>query len=203
MKQEIEAKFINVHFDELRVKLQAIGADCVQPMRLMRRVLFQTPELLERDAFIRVRDEGNKLTVTFKEFKDNTVTGVEETEIEVSNFDNAVAILVAGGLKQTSYQESRRETWEIGEVEVVLDEWPWLDPFVEIEGPSESSVKDMAQRLGFDWSNAVFGSAVEVFKLKYPDGRNPDGLIDIPEVKFGDPLPDKFKPLEPKNVRIE
>ncbi len=193
MKTEIEVKFLNVDFDQVRATLVELGATCEQPMRLMRRALFRTPELIKRDAFVRVRDEGDKITVTFKEFKGNTVDGAEETE--VSDFDNAVAIFTAGGLDQTSFQESRRETWHLDDVEIMLDEWPWLDPFIEIEGQTETAVKEKARILGFDWSQAVFGSAIEVFRLKYPDGRNPNGLIDIPRVRFGDPLPDKFKPL--------
>lgn len=196
MKTEIEVKFLNVDHDEVRAKLTKLDAVLEQPMRLMRRVLIRTPEMTAngRDAFIRIRDEGDRTTVTFKEFKENSLSGVEEIEVVVSDFDNTVAIFAAGNLAHQSFQESRRETWKYGEVEVVLDEWPWLDPYIEIEGPTDESVMRAAKDLGFEWTAGVFGSVTEAFNIQYPNARNPRGLIDLPEVKFGAPLPDIFKP---------
>jgi hypothetical protein len=40
MNTEIEVKFLNVNFDDLRVKLHELGAMCTQPMRDMRRAIF-------------------------------------------------------------------------------------------------------------------------------------------------------------------
>lgn len=199
MKTEIEAKFLNVDFDDIRQRLTELGAVCEQPMRLMQRALIQTEAMIKdgRHSFMRLRDEGDKVTLTFKEFKDNSLTGASEHEIVVSDFDTTLAILEEGGLKHQSFQESKRETWRVGDdVEVVLDEWPWLNPYIEIEANSEELVKDMATRLGFSWDDAVFGSATEAFQIQYPNARNPRGLIHLPEVRFGAPLPDIFKPLD-------
>lgn len=190
MKTEIEAKFLSVDFDELRQKLATLGAVCEHPMRLMRRVIIE-PDFF-RNAFIRVRDEGDKVTLTYKEFLDDSITGAREQEVIVSDFDDTVAILKAGGLDYRSYQESRRETWRLssdeGDVEIVLDEWPWLGEYIEIEGPSEKAIKTVAKQIGVSWTDAIFGSADVLYHMLFPQAKN-RGVIDIKEVRFNLPMP--------------
>ena len=189
MKTEIEVKFLNVDFTQLREKLTQLGATCEQPMRLMRRAIIEPPHLAEKDAFVRVRDEGDKVTLTYKQFDDHDAfSGVQEIETVVGDFDATVALLEKAGLPHKSLQESRRETWRRGEVEVVLDEWPWLLPYVEIEGHSEEAVQNVAHELGFDWGNAVFGSVTVAYQVQYPEGDSRK-LITLPEVLFEAPVP--------------
>lgn len=194
MKTEIEVKFLNVDFEQVRAKLVELGAVCEQPMRLMRRTLMdihrRTPEN-DYSSFLRLRDEGDKVTLTFKLFKEKTLTGASEREIVVSDFDETKAILEEAGLKFSTFQESKRETWKLGEAEVVLDEWPWIPRYIEIEGPSEAIVKDVAKQLGYDWSDAVFGSADVIYGMEFPN-RTVRGVIDISEVRFGAPVPPEF-----------
>jgi adenylate cyclase, class 2 len=68
MKTEIEVKFLDVDFNLMREKLKQLGAVCEQPMRLMRRAIIETPELEAKGGFLRVRDEGDKVTLTYKQF---------------------------------------------------------------------------------------------------------------------------------------
>ena len=198
MKTEIEVKFLNVDFDEVRAKLLSLGGVCEEPMRLMRRVLVdihqRTPEE-DYSSFLRLRDEGGKVTLTLKEFRDKSISGASEREIVVSDFDETKTILEGVGVKFSTFQESKRETWHIGEVEVVLDEWPWIPRYIEIEGPTEALVEQTAEQLGFDWSNAVFGSVDVIYAQQFPN-REVRGVIDIGEVRFGDPVPAVFHPEE-------
>ena len=187
---EIEAKFLNVDFDNIRTKLKSLGAKCEQPMRLMRRVIIEPPELEEKNAFIRVRDEGDKVTLTYKQFDDQTsVHGTKEIEVQVSDFDTTIALLQQVGLEHCSFQESRRETWKLGEVEIALDEWPWLDPYIEIEGYSEEVVRNTARQLGFDWESAVFGKVTTAYQKQYP-AMKLDQFGTIERAVFGDPIPE-------------
>lgn len=192
MNTEIEVKFLDVDFDALRAKLEAVGATCAQPMRLMRRAVIQN-DATGRNSYIRVRDEGDKVTLTHKLFESLSLHGASETEILVSDFDKTVAILEAGGLKSSSYQESKRETWKLGDVEVVLDEWPWLKPYIEIEGPSEDAVRGAAQMLGFEWDNdACFGDIMVAYRAEYPSLTKKDTVGNLEFVRFDDPLPEMF-----------
>jgi len=187
MKTEIEVKFCDIDIDATRETLARGGAVCEQPMRLMRRAIIETEQLAKRDAFIRVRDEGHRTTLTYKQFDETSLTGAKEIEVTVSDFDATVALLEQVDLVHKSFQESRRETWRLGDVEVVIDEWPHLNPYVEIEGASEAGVKQAAERLGFVWSDAVFGSVTEVYQHQYPEGSARE-LINMPLISFEEPL---------------
>ncbi len=193
MKTEVEAKFLDVSIEVIRAKLKELGAVCEQPMRLMRRVTIDNPEMTAKSGFLRVRDEGNRVTATYKQFDASSVDGAKEIEIVVDDFDQTVALLGAVGLPHSSFQESKRETWRFGEVEIVIDEWPWLNPYIEIEGDSEVKLKDVATKLGFEWSRAVFGDVTAAYRVQYPHLNEKVALARIAEVKFGDPLPDLLK----------
>lgn len=49
----------------------------------------------------------------------------------------------------------------------MFDTWPFLEPFIEIEGPSESAVQDVAEQLGLDWNDAIFGAVDELYSKVY------------------------------------
>lgn len=192
MKTEIEAKFINVNHDDIRLKLEALGAELEQPMRTMRRVVIHTPSMSEKNAFIRVRDEGHRTTVTYKQFDEDTVEGSKEYETIVDDFDTIVNILAQGGLEHDTYQESRRENWRIENVEIMLDEWPWLNPYVEIEADSEQDLKNISVKLGLKWEDALFGGVANIYLNQYPH-IGEEGVNEInqnwPVIKFDDDPP--------------
>lgn len=193
MKSEVEAKFLNVNHDELRTKLAKLGAILEHPMRAMRRVVIHTPAMTEKNAFVRVRDEGSRITITYKQFDEDSIDGAKEHEVEVSDFDAAVGIFTAAGLEYDTFQESRRENWKLGDTEIMLDEWPWLNPYVEIEGPAEESVRTLATKLGFDWADAIFGGVANAYRIQYPH-IGEQGVTEINQnwsvIKFSEPKPD-------------
>ncbi|HPQ82713.1 MAG: class IV adenylate cyclase [Candidatus Saccharibacteria bacterium] len=191
MKTEIEVKFINITIDAIQQRLLAAGAVCEQPMRLMRRALMETPDMAAKDAFLRLRDEGNKVTLTYKQHLKTGIEAANEIETTVDDFDAAKSLLEASGMIFHTYQESRRETWKLRDVEVVIDEWPWMPPYIEIEGDNEASIREAAAILGFSWDEAVFGGVDVVYRMVYP-AMSVRGVIDIPLVRFDDPVPQEF-----------
>ena len=194
MKPEIEAKFINIDIDAIRQKLLAAGAVLEQPMRLMRRVNIEEQAHRDVGAWIRVRDEGHKTTLTWKQGmkKAGAIDRIEELEVEVSSFDDTVKIFELAGWSPKTYQESKRETWKLSEAEVVIDEWPWLAPMIEIEASDEDVVRSTAEQLGFKWSDAEFGNIDDIYMKQYNFVPNFRGVIDLKEVRFGDTVPKEF-----------
>lgn len=192
MKSEIEAKFLNVDHDAVRRKLTDLGARLVTPRRLMRRAVIHTAEMTDKNAFVRIRDEGYRTTITYKQFDDDSVDGAKEFEVAVSDFETAVNLFAAAGLVHDSFQESYRENWQLGEVEVMLDEWPWLNPYLEIEATTEELVKEAAAKLGYEWSRAVFGGVANVYREQYPH-IGAEGNKEINQnwalIRFADPRP--------------
>ena len=195
MKTEIEVKFCDIDTAKIRAELAAAGGVCEVPMRLMRRVLIEEPHHEADHSFLRVRDEGDKVTLTFKRRgrpDDPTIDSVQELEVTVSDFEDTVAILREAGWSHKTYQETKRETWKLGEVEVVIDEWPWLPPYIEIEGDNEAAVRAAAETLGFDWADAQFGHIDAVYARLYDFAEGFRGVIDLAEVRFTLPRPKQF-----------
>lgn len=189
MDTEVEVKFLHVSIEDIRQKLQQLGAQCSHRMRPMRRVIINTPNMRENHGYVRLRDEGDKVTLTYKQFDGSDVDSAKEIEVIVDSFDKALAILKSAGSQVSSYQESRRETWHHDGVEVVIDEWPWIDPYIEIEGGSEQDLRRVAEELGFDWdSEAVFGSATVAYQHQFPDARL-DDISVFERICFDDPKP--------------
>ena len=195
MKSEIEVKFLDISIDEIRDQLRAAGAHLEHPMRLMRRALIEEAHHVLENSFIRIRDEGDKTTLTFKRRMKpdgtSTIDSTKEIETTVGDFDTAVEIFAEAGWKYMTLQESRRETWLLDGAEVVIDEWPWIQPYIEIEAESEVIVRSVATKLGRDWNDAIFGSVDVIYQRDFPK-MSIRGIIDVKDARFGDPVPEQF-----------
>ena len=169
METEIEAKFADVDANVARTKLKELGAIQEYPEVLMRRKNFDYSDgrLDKIHGWIRVRDEGNKVTLSYKQLNDRTLHGTKEVAVDVSDFDATCDFLNAIGLEMKTYQETKREKWHYKGVEVTIDTWPWIPSFVELEGSNEESLKKVAGALDFDWSNAMHGSVETVYQMHY------------------------------------
>lgn len=189
MQTEIEAKFLDQDHAAIRQRLKELGAKQLFAQRLMKRRNFDYPNgSLEKIAgWVRVRDEGNKITLSYKQLNDRSLHGTKEVNLTVDDFGAACDFLQALGLAQTSYQETKRESWKLDGASIELDEWPWIKPFVEIEAHDEASLKAVAAKLGLDIKTAVHGSVENAYQAQYDVT---DAEIDhIPEITFG-PTPD-------------
>lgn len=191
MTPEIEATFINIDKAQYRAQLEAAGAKLIQPEILMKRVIFD----IDDRSFIRVRDEGNKITLSYKHLDTLSLSGMKEVCLEVNDYDKAVDFVKACGFSPKSHQETYREEWELDGTEITIDTWPWLPTYTEIEGPDEAVVKSVAARLGFDMKDAHYGSVCEIYQIYY-DVTAQD-INYCPEIKFTDApqwLTDKRRP---------
>lgn len=188
MTTEIEVKFLNINHDDIRSKLRRIEAVCTKPMRLMRRAIIDYPDRRlqtgENNSFIRVRDEGDVITLTFKQFDSLSVDGAKEITVTVDSFENTIKLFEATGLEVMSLQESMRETWEFRGCTIELDVWPWLNPYIEIEGPDTSTLQHICLLLNLDWNDAVFGDVMVAYRAQYPHLKEHQTVGNLPEVRF-------------------
>ena len=184
METEIEAKFTDIDPDALRARLAEAGAKREYPEILMRRKVFDYDDwrLEKINGWIRVRDEGEKVTVSYKQLNDRTLHGTKEITVIVDDFDNTCNFLLAVGLQSKVYQETKREKWMYKGVEVTIDTWPWIPSFAELEGPTEESLKEAARDLGFDWAKAMHGSVETVYQQHFDFTENE--IDRWPEITF-------------------
>lgn len=158
---EYEVKFSPINLEEMRQKLQRVGASLKTPERLMRRCVFAADANPGMTCtYVRVRDEGNKVTMSAKQHaSDGKMDSQKEYETIVKDFEATHQVLLNAGLTQTGYQENKRETWEMPDGTLVeLETWPQLPDYLEIEGKSEEAVKKAALLLNFDWSEHIVQS---------------------------------------------
>ena len=168
MDIEYEATFPNINKDETRAKLKKAGALLIRPEYLQKRIPFHLPkEKRSDDAWLRVRDEGDKTTLSLKVVDGEKIENQKEICLEVNNFEDAVKLLESIGCEPKSYQETKRELWKLDDVEITIDEWPFLEPFVEVEGKTEKEVKEVSEKIGFNFMDALFCEVTKLYKLKY------------------------------------
>lgn len=186
MKNEIEATFLSVDKEDIRKRLKAVGFELRIPEYMMKRKAFDIPPSLEGyKRWGRVRQEFDRVTMTIKEIRGTGINDTYETEKVIDDFDAGVQSFLAAGFPMKAFQESLREVWRRDEVETTIDTWPGLNPFVEIEGPSEDIVRAVSAELGFDFSKAVFGSVEIVYEKEL--GIPAQEILDMPEIVFANP----------------
>ena len=195
MQKEIEAKFLNQNHDEIRKKLLELGAKCVHANKLMHRTTMDYPDrsLQSKGSWIRLREElSGDIELILKQVKDSkSIDGVFETAVGVSDYEKAKQFLLSIGLQIKSEQESKREVWELDGVEIMLDEWPWVPTYIEIEAGTEEKVKDVASKLGLNWSDAVFGAVTPVYATHYGISGPEFESLEI-SMRFNDSPPEQL-----------
>lgn len=177
MQIEFEVKVLDINVDEIRQKLEKLGA--VKSFEgLMRRYIFDVVPATEK-KWIRLRDDGKKVTLTVKVIEDeNKIEGTKEIEVVVGDFDKTKLLLEKLGFIAKAYQENKRIHYGLGDACVEIDFWPKIPPYVEIEGKSKKAVEDAVALLGFDLSQTTSINTMSVYKKYGLD------IFDFKELKF-------------------
>ncbi len=155
---EAEVKFLVGDLTAVRARLISLGATLKKERIFEKNVRFDTPDerLRHELKLLRLRQD-TAVRLTFKGPTPADLTSEvkvrEELEIEVSDFDTAAAICEQLGFAPLQVYEKYRETFQLGEIEVVLDEMPYGN-FVELEGP-ESAIKTAALQLNLNWNRRL------------------------------------------------
>ena len=166
MQTEFELRVLDIKVDIIISKLIELGAVHVKD-RNMKRYSYKIPkgpDVLE--SWMRLRDDGEKIVLTIKEIHAYTIDGTKETEIIVSNFEQTKNLLLKLGFIPKSYQENKRSSWMLDDVEIEIDSWPKIPSYLEIEGKNRESVEKMVVKLGFSLDQAT-GLGVKQIYAKY------------------------------------
>jgi len=141
---------------------------------MYRRRVFDYPDLrLDKSgAWVRLRDEGDKITLVFKQRvgikghngKTNDET-MEEIEVTVSDFEKTAAILRQIGLTEKFYEENRRIRYVLDEIEFDIDFWPQLEPYLEIEASSWNKIEKAINLLGLNPTDKKIFSTHQIYQL--------------------------------------
>jgi adenylate cyclase class 2 len=98
-------------------------------------------------TYIRVRDEGHRITMTYK-YKAQDAKFEDEYEVNINDFDTAVQMLLGIGCTKKYYYEKIRDIWTVKNTEIVFDSNPGIDDRMEVESKSKSELNDMLKDFG-------------------------------------------------------
>ena len=170
MTREIEVRFLNVNDTELKEKIKALGGKDLGE-DILTEIIFYDKELKwieQGKKFARLRKTRNKVLLTYKNRLEDTATGTNEIEIEVSDMEKAREILEELSLFASRRQEKRRHSFELNGTMIEFDYWPKNVPvYMEIEGSSETKLKETAKMLELAWSDATWEDPRKVLEKYY------------------------------------
>lgn len=150
MKIEIEARLLNCNIKEIVKKLKENNAKFIGDWLQLRYCYDFNP--VKENSWIRLRTNGKETTLTIKEIGSAQIDGTKESEILVSDFKTTDEILNKLGYRARSKQENRRIQFMLDGVEIDIDIWPKLAPYVEFEGESEEAIKNVCKKLNIDFN---------------------------------------------------
>lgn len=173
LNEEFEVKYLDIDPAEIEQKLVMLGAEKVFD-RIYRVKTLDYPDLRLNDeaAWVRLRDEGDKITLTFKQRIGSGSSdgrkndeGMKEIEVVVSDFEKTTQILYSVGLTDKFNEEKRRIRYMLDDIEFDIDYMPALKPYLEIEADSMDEVEKGIELLGLDPNEKKICSAFQVYAL--------------------------------------
>lgn len=139
MNKEFETKVLDIDIKEIKEKLTKLNAKQDEEV-LMRRWVFDIDP--KNNKWIRLRDNGKKVTLTYKCKTGSGISETEEIEVEVSNFEKTADILSKLQFENIYYQENKRKVFTLNDIEYAIDSWPKIPAYLEIESHNEEKVKE-------------------------------------------------------------
>lgn len=145
MKTEYEVRVLEVNIEEMIKKIEDMGAKKIGEYEQKRYVYDIKPA--EEGKWIRLRTNGKKATLTYKDIVSKTIDGTKEIEVTVDDFETTNEFLEKIGFIHKNYQENRRIQYELDGIEIDFDSWPQIPTYMEIEGKSQKEVELMIDKL--------------------------------------------------------
>jgi len=164
---EIEASFDDIDESKIKKLIKENGGRLINKKRIMPIKRYYVPSR-KGDYFIRIRDEGDKITMTIKEWKNKKDKYPVEREVIIDSIEEGDAILKFFGCKKLYDLEKIRETWEVGGCkEVVFDSYPGLPTYMEIDCHTVPQLKKAANMLGYTMNDASKLRVNDKYRLLY------------------------------------
>lgn len=171
---EIEVKILNIDKEKIREKIKFIGGEFIKK-EFQINYMFDFPDnrLYSQDGgYVRIRVSYNLYThekiclLTLKKIvsrKDYKIA--QETEINISDFENMKKFLEGIGMVNIRIDEKLRETYKLKNINFEIDHWAGLPPYLEVEGDTENEVKKALELLGYNLEQTTTINLKEALQL--------------------------------------
>ena len=120
--------------------------------------------------WIRLRQDGDKIELTLKYIYNTDaeyeIDQVKEVEILVNDFETANKLVEEMGYYKRKLVEKRRISYTYNGLQIEIDEWPLLEPYVEIEGTNAADIYELAEKLGYTKDKTKVINTEDVYLAK-------------------------------------
>ncbi len=165
MFHEYETKILDINVNEIETKLNKLWAALIKPETLMRRRVFDVQAHSQNTGKrFRLRQQGNKTTLTYKERWWLDIGSTKELETEVSDFDIMAELLQKLERQTMVYQENKRKVYSRNDIEFCIDTRPMIPTYLEIEAPSKEQVEEALKILWLEWKDVGDMWMIEIYK---------------------------------------
>lgn len=164
MFHEYETKILDINVAEIEEKLHKLWAAVIEPETLMKRRVFDVKAHQGNTGKrFRLRQKGDKTTLTYKERSSLEVGSTLELETKVSDFEAMAQILQKLTRETMVYQENKRKVYSRNDVEFCIDTRPKIPTYLEIEAPSKEQVEEALKALGLEGQDVGDMGMIEIY----------------------------------------
>lgn len=153
--REIEVKILEVNLEEVERKLISLGAKKVFEGEIKTEFFdFEDFSIKKSNSILRLRKYGEKSFLCLKSsLSKKDVKEMEETEVEVGDFEKTEKILFSIGLKIYDKIIKKRKSYALDDMRFELErhlyEYSFIPDFIEIESDNKNKIFDAISKLGF------------------------------------------------------
>ena len=158
--KEIEVKILEIDEEKTREKLDSF-ADKISDRVLLTTVTFSNPY---NNVTVRARIIGDEILFAVKvPVPDKAFKVRNEYETKVNDFEILKKQLEALGFQPAMLQEKKRTTYIYKGSEIVIDKYPKMPPYMEIEG-EKREIEEIVGMLGHKMEDTTNTSVYSLFE---------------------------------------
>lgn len=129
--------------------------------------------------WIRLRKTGDNTTITIKRIVNGNgeykIDAVSELEIPIPSLEYGKEFLEDLGYFYKRHQSKMRIAYDYKNTEIVIDKWPKISPYIEIEGPTLDEIMEVVYLLGYKDSDVkivntdtvYLEQGIDIYKEEY------------------------------------
>ncbi|MEI6533362.1 MAG: hypothetical protein WCO06_05985 [Candidatus Roizmanbacteria bacterium] len=164
--KEFEVRVLNINVEEVEEKLRSIGAKKEYEYHL-KELVYKRDDWQPVRGRVRIRSQGSKLYMAYKETLNNTTIGGAELEFEISSLEAGKAFVEKMGAHLEREQEKKRIHYSLDCYVFDIDSWPRINPMLEIEAPDKERIPYIITKLGYLPTDVVEEDIFQVYKKYY------------------------------------
>lgn len=148
MPKEYEYRFSDYNKKDIITKLKELKAKYFGTFKF-RVMVFS--DVTNSEKYIRIRDEGHRVTMTIK----NNLTDKFpiENEVIINDYDEGIKIFLQLGCNKKYYYEKYREIWNYKNSEVIFDMNPGIPELMEVESSTKKELEILCKKLELNITN--------------------------------------------------